>query len=1369
MSLTKFCTLVAEEELVSSLFSFSFTAKKKKRKEKPCEFDQRAIEKLSFDFGKLNLKGITRKLGKSVSELCPSFTEYEGSVLTTKMKQSSMSQTTNKVSVVTQSSGNAFSLSMSGDDKHTMPLDIHEASISDPLDIPFSDRVKLRLEKRRKEHQMQDTATVNSVTKKFENLESKKKNGGITENLDQSVFSSFNYNLSGNSPLSPSVCSAIPADNSVRGTRKMSSPSSMMFCSPASYIKQSIENDCDIRFRNSPIQNNLDGCEPGQQRTPQTNFKFFDTPEKAKTLVTYDSTSPLTFSQNDNSIDRNTPAKPSMLKGSWQTEFIENYIHELSNDLSLNTNMNKRHNQHGSLQQCQSSNASYRSLSKDNTPNVPSKETLVLPSNETQEINFDLQSSLLNSLCASLIQTLTPKGMNRQQYESLCESLRKMEKDGKYQDTGLNNFDSNKDQSNLSFAEEKALEARQQLLSQHETKTINKNNNSNQQKYKEGSSGLGKSARKRQKRKQRKNINICGAYQNNENPPQREKASKHSQDQNACTSFHGNGNLTRHRGSLAHVDSCTEQLYCEQKPVPDIGNDLEATRTKKKKKKKKIKKAVSTIDISKDTSMLNESQYKTCSEYLQTALAVKPRLNFETIRLEKASPIIDISADDTFLELDVLSSCLTGDTGPSNTGAKQKLAMKKKLIEKQTQCNDTNTVVAVAHDNECSGLSLGGPYLSVNATILSPSKTKKNLKKMGYVAENQGASKQCVAEAIKPPEEIHHGQCLESDLNHGQGTDIVCSEAKLSAGKGRDKYKDRNDLSSADRNRENALLEIKKYCNAYCQQYRGRFAGLEEDLNYSDQTVFISSSGKSKDCAACCNEKSTCEYIDSRDFVKEECLCKATAKGNLPAPHETQKVHCCSGLNMDHLSNNNAMSDVYERNIQSCQGLGSWAQVTVKSNRDDYKLRCANKNSKLNYGYGLRKMQQKDNGSGCRIRSSYTPFPSDLGPHFSVNHNQICSQATHSHNERLSTMCEMETAELEMKCKASNKSHVSLDNKVFKTCLNDVKDDKIIQLYVKGKSRDCCENDNWTNIINNDTDKYLNIAQEIETSCKNRHTMDSSCKNDGTKQRVNDTSFAFISDLKPDEYGENLHDSDEELQDTDNTSLVDFVLKSKPMKPAFGDTTDLCKDISEAEIDSSFKEETDVCVDDMSEGSGDGTDDALFDVSLEDEESQDDSEAKINEVDDETESCLLNGNTELHVNSDLCKNTDNHVTESCVDRNGVEGIVDLTELDTVDISKRNKLDCKDEEKLENDTGGSSDKENERNVQNGESLNPAVERSDDITSGCCSKDELPDNLPSSAKVEDVQRGASPIPLLDRLKMKFKKASARSVLHSFTNGR
>ena len=1240
--------VVEKQVVVCSLFLFSFTAKNKRRKEKPFEVHQRSIEKLSFDFGKLNLKGVTRKLQKSVTEFRPSFSEYEGSVLTTKMKQSSVSQTANKVSVVTQSSGNTFSLSVSGDDKHTMPLDIHETSLSDPLDIPFSDRVNLRLEKKRKEHQ--------------------------------------------------------------------------------------------------------------------------------KTLMTYESSSPLTFSQNDNGTDRNTPANQSMLKGKWQNEFIENYTHELSNDLSLSTNINKQHNQHGdkisfgSSQHCQSSNANYQTLSKDNSPNVSSKETLVLLSNETQEMNFDLQSSLLNSLCASLIQTLTPKGMNKEQYESLCESLRKMEKDGKYQDTGSNNFNSSKDQSNLSFAEEKALEARQQLLSQHKTKTINVNNNSNQQKYKEGSSGLGKSARKRQKRKQRKNMNICGTYQNNENPPQREKASKHSLDQNTGTSFHGNGKLTLHRDSMDHVDSYTDKVSVDQKLLPDYGNDLETLKTKSKKKKKKIKKVVSTFDISKDTSVLNESRCKTCSKYLQTALAEKPRLNFETRRLEKASPILEVSADDTFLELDVLSGCLTGDTGAFNKGAKQKLALKKKLIKKQTQCNDTNTVVAVAHDSESSGLSLKGPSLSVNATVLSPSKTKKNMKKTGQIGDNQGASRQCVVKSIEPSEEIYHGQCLESDLNHGQGTDIVCSEAVLLVDKGQDKFpskfNDRDDLSSADTNRKNALQEIKKYCNAYCQQYRGRFVGLEEDLNYSDQTVFVCSSGKPKDCTACCNEKSTCQYIESRDFVKEESLCKATTKGNLPVPHKAKKVHCCSGPNMDHLSNNNAMSDVYERNIQSCQGLGSWAQVTVKSNRDDYKLRCANKNIKLNYGYGLQKMQKKDNSNGCRLRSTYRPFSSDLGPLFSVNHNQICSQVIHSHNERLSAMYEMETAELEMKRHVSNKSHVSLENKVFKTCLNDVKDDKIMQLYVKGKSRDYCENDNLTNVINNDIDKYLNIAHEIETSGKTGHTMDSSCKIDGRKQRVIDASFGFISDLKPDEYG-----CDKELQHTDNTSVVDLqhVLGTKPMKPALGDTTELCKDVSEAEIDSNYMEETDVCVDDFSESHGDATDDALFYVSLEDEESQDNSEVKMDEVDDKTESCLLNGNTEVYVNRDLCKNTDNHVTESYVDKSGVEGIVDVSGLDIFDISERKRLHCKDEEKLENDTGCSSDKENDRIVQNGESLNPAVERPDNLTSDGRSKDESSVNLPSSAKIEDVQRGASPILLFDRLKMKFKKASARSVLYSFTNGR
>lgn len=137
---------------------------------------------------------------------------------------------------------------------------------------------------------------------------------------------------------------------------------------------------------------------------------------------------------------------------------------------------------------------------------------------------------------------------------------------------------------------------------------------------------------------------------------------------------------TLKRSDTPLTNSCKSD---SREATPDAPDSSEIDVSKKKrKKKKKVKKASSVIDMSLEGSMSFDKELL-YAQYLRNAL-YGPGVKAGT-KIEKASPLIDVSADDTILELESLSSKLTQEELDSQTVSKLALFKQKKklLLEKQ--------------------------------------------------------------------------------------------------------------------------------------------------------------------------------------------------------------------------------------------------------------------------------------------------------------------------------------------------------------------------------------------------------------------------------------------------------------------------------------------------------------------------------------------------------------------------------------------------------------------------------------------------------------------------------------------------------------
>ncbi|XP_060562607.1 RING finger protein PFF0165c-like [Ruditapes philippinarum] len=387
--------------------------------------------------------------------------------------------------------------------------------------------------------------------------------------------------------------------------------------------------------------------------------------------------------------------------------------------------------------------------------------------------DFQIQHSLLDSLCSGLVQALTPKGvsMTKDEYDKLLNTLNAMDSEDEEDDLVENGMNENNAayegiKCNIDFSElEKASTGFKNLNQKLLLKPIQIDDEDVMAK-------LSKSARKKLRRRERKreqelesiaqmkNVSKSKGKTKNMTPEQssrrnsvksnnsdsssldkkmdKRKNKKENGDQNILqtkserkvkldtqsvnkTNLKNNDNspsvnMPRNKNLLPDKDNKTFENPPE---VTEENNQM----LKKKKKKKKVKKASPVIDISADDSILDYKKVSSCAEYLRKALENNQRKSSEN-KIIKASPFMDVSADDTLLELEGLSCKVIGDELDSDLEIKLK---KKKRLSKEKLCSKYGISQTCSLDKE--------PVLSINDMLKNETDHAESVESRGCKCE----------------------------------------------------------------------------------------------------------------------------------------------------------------------------------------------------------------------------------------------------------------------------------------------------------------------------------------------------------------------------------------------------------------------------------------------------------------------------------------------------------------------------------------------------------------------------------------------------------------------------------------------------------
>ncbi|XP_052801337.1 uncharacterized protein LOC128232037 [Mya arenaria] len=433
-------------------FALNIDTKKKvkgKKKKKKGKDKDDNLDNISFNFQKMNLKEVTTKLTESAKCLPQDFDIYNESSLLKKAKQPKH-LTLDSVSNKPQNNVTSKSTDSSKSKKACIANEPHGAkplkkeSAQDGY-IPLSQRVKMRLQSK---SDRSEGGTLNTPMQ----LNTGSKKDLNSDNAEWSDMSSLieevgNLSLQQNKKQGLSISMSSPAVNTkfpmqfspavsllskpgtpsnldskkYPGMQKMSSPALQSFCTPTSYMKQSMAADDSFGMKCSPV------LDPGLFKKPRTyekenkietnnEMKLFETSGK---LLNNAEKLAAKLEQGIMNVGKEAPSekkfsffdndKPEVQVGkSGDDKQIDKAAPPVSNLSTPTSNMQTKRNTASAMQ----------------TPfNLSS---LGLDMNGSNQFgNFDMQTSLINSLCSSLVQALTPKGisLSKEDYSTLLSTL----------------------------------------------------------------------------------------------------------------------------------------------------------------------------------------------------------------------------------------------------------------------------------------------------------------------------------------------------------------------------------------------------------------------------------------------------------------------------------------------------------------------------------------------------------------------------------------------------------------------------------------------------------------------------------------------------------------------------------------------------------------------------------------------------------------------------------------------------------------------------------------------------------------------------------------------------------------------------------
>ncbi|KAH3882245.1 uncharacterized protein LOC127881884 [Dreissena polymorpha] len=400
--------------------------KKKKKKKKEAST---AIDNLSFNFNKMNLTEVTNRLAQTVKDLPTEFNTYSECNLVTKAKQPKH-LTLESVSAKTalEPKGTCTKRSESDQNKIKGFLNFDKNPVeafakpaktefkalttSDGGYISLSERVKLRMQNKAVSCVNPKTSELSDLSSLLEEVE----NVSLSENKLKCLVPSVNSNSKINTkyPLhfTPVTGQLKAANQHTLHTRemssiaqKMSSPFSANTCSPMSYIQQSL-----LAGGQSPIP----------KSSPSVNGFSFTT----------DSPSQQTPNVHKHVAEKCTAEKIAAR--------LESGIMKIGKPQQNDWKSFSFFDKAETLPKCNTStektpiSASVKDYAKTTkSVNQSLLDFSSLGLDASQFGNFEIQTSLLNSLCSSLIQALTPKGvsMSKEEYESLMSTLNEINKD----------------------------------------------------------------------------------------------------------------------------------------------------------------------------------------------------------------------------------------------------------------------------------------------------------------------------------------------------------------------------------------------------------------------------------------------------------------------------------------------------------------------------------------------------------------------------------------------------------------------------------------------------------------------------------------------------------------------------------------------------------------------------------------------------------------------------------------------------------------------------------------------------------------------------------------------------------------------------
>ncbi|KAL4225143.1 Flap endonuclease GEN 1 [Mactra antiquata] len=718
--------------------------KKKKKKQTTTVSSTPDLDNLSFKFEKMNLDNVTSGLQKSVQELQPSFSGYDESSLTTKAKQPrhlTLSPNNKKpagksTTCVSNKTSEASSISLNSDTKIDRKLNFQDGSkqlAEKEATMSLSERVKLRMKNKTDSTTNNVSSTTTKCTKNMgttkcvETLSSKVQNLSLSEHLK------VMQNVNKESPVAKVTKSSLPSSDSpvIFGTKqssvgtipslqknvhRISSPASDSFCSPSTFMKHTGNLGDSFEIEKSPYYIE---CPLSQKQRTSVNGPDFDSPgyfSRSKPVV------------QESNVDTKSDAEKLIEK-------LESGIKDVGtsskNKLSMfgGNKLGSIGNEEISLKSIQSflnnSNGSILASSnlKNVTPSRMENQSVLNSSTPSEYGDFNLQASLMNSLCSSLVQALTPKGvsMTKSEYEKLVATINEIdsEENSEVPDTETpeeadflndidiaeiekvsSNFKNMKQNlllrpiqiddedvmSKLSKSARKKLRRKERKVQEMENLVKIQNMSLNKQKLnKKQKSDLktrlshpndDNDGTKRKKqiicspsKDHLKGISQVPLENNTRNGSKRNGDGKDEPSKSVRSlamelkaDFNSNKHNRVSANNFKELKQNEEDKLSKchgNQPVNTPDVDSNEKNKKKKKRKKKIRKVSSVIDLSGNDSILDNSKIATCEKYLNLALENSRKKN-ET-KIEKASPIMDLSADDTLLELQGLSCKVLGD------------------------------------------------------------------------------------------------------------------------------------------------------------------------------------------------------------------------------------------------------------------------------------------------------------------------------------------------------------------------------------------------------------------------------------------------------------------------------------------------------------------------------------------------------------------------------------------------------------------------------------------------------------------------------------------------------------------------------------